>query len=257
MIIYFLFIFNNLHFFFQLIQTKIQQVAPGIVQQIEQICRSCSGVGEIIAAKDRCKTCNGKKTVRDKKILEVNIDKGMRDGQRIVFSGEGDQEPDLKPGDIVIVLDEKQHPVFSRSNDNLIINFKLQMVEALCGFQKVIKTLDNRDLVITSYPGEVIRHDQLKYIMNEGMPQYKNPFEKGRLVIQFSVEFPKAIPAELIPALEQCLPPRPEVTVPIDAEECTMTDYGFAEERETYRQAYEEDDPNSGQGQKYGQCSTS
>lgn len=46
-----------------------------------------------------------------RKILEVHVDKGMKDGQKIVFAGEGDQEPDLEPGDIVIVLDEKEHAV--------------------------------------------------------------------------------------------------------------------------------------------------
>lgn len=51
-------------------------------------------------------------TVRDRKILEVHIDKGMHDGQKIVFNGEGDQEPGLEPGDIVVLLEEKDHPVY-------------------------------------------------------------------------------------------------------------------------------------------------
>lgn len=51
-------------------------------------------------------------TVRDRKILEVHIDKGMQDGQKIVFNGEGDQEPGLEPGDIVVLLEEKEHPVY-------------------------------------------------------------------------------------------------------------------------------------------------
>ena len=50
--------------------------------------------------------------VKDRKILEVHVDKGMEDGQKVVFSGEGDQEPGLEPGDIIIVLDEKEHEVF-------------------------------------------------------------------------------------------------------------------------------------------------
>ena len=50
--------------------------------------------------------------VRTKKILEVHIDKGMMDDQRITFSGEGDQEPGLEPGDIIIVLDEREHGTF-------------------------------------------------------------------------------------------------------------------------------------------------
>jgi DnaJ family protein A protein 1 len=186
------------------------------------VCRNCRGQGEIIDEKDKCKACNGKKTVRDRKILEVNVEKGMRDGQKIIFSGEGDQEPELQPGDIVIVLDEKEHPVFKRSGQDLIMQMPLLLVESLCGFQKVIKTLDNRDLVITSFPGEIIKHEQIKCVLGEGMPQHKNPFEKGRLIIQFNVMFPESLPVEVLPALESALPARPVVTVPEHAEECNM-----------------------------------
>lgn len=36
--------------------------------------------------------CNGRKTVQEQKIIEVNVTPGMRDNQKIVFYGEGDQE---------------------------------------------------------------------------------------------------------------------------------------------------------------------
>ncbi|XP_055383618.1 dnaJ homolog subfamily A member 1 [Condylostylus longicornis] len=240
------------------VEKRIQQIAPGMVQQIESICRKCAGQGVIIPEKDRCKQCNGKKTVRDRKILEVNIEKGMRDGQKIVFSGEGDQEPELQPGDIVIVLDEKEHSTFARGGYDLIMKMPIQLVESLCGFQKVIKTLDNRDLVITSMPGEVIKNDQAKCIMNEGMPIHKNPFEKGRLIIQFNVIFPDSIPAATIPQLESCLPPRPVVNIPIDAEECTLEDFDPSHDsrRQSYRPAYDEDG-DCHHGPKIQQCATS
>ena len=63
----------------------------------------------------RCKKCNGRKVNRERKILEVSVDKGMEDGQKVTFSGEGDQEPGLEPGDIIIVLDEKAHALFKRN----------------------------------------------------------------------------------------------------------------------------------------------
>lgn len=202
--------------------TKIQQIGPGIVQQFDDVCRSCNGMGEIIPLKDRCKTCNAKKIVRDRKILEVNVEKGMRDGQKIVFSGEGDQEPGLQPGDIIIVLEEKAHPVFKRSGTDLIMRMPLLLVESLCGFQKVIQTLDERDLVITSLPGEIVKHEALKCIVGEGMPTHKNPFEKGRLLIQFFIVFPDVLPMEILPTLEHCLPPRPVIIIPETAEECQL-----------------------------------
>lgn len=58
------------------------------------------------------------------------------------------------------------------------------------------------------FAGEVIKNGDVKFIPNEGMPQYKNPFEKGRLIIQFLVNFPPSIDPTVIPALEQCLPAR-------------------------------------------------
>lgn len=40
-------------------------------------------------------------------ILEVHVEKGMKDGDRIMFEGRGDEDHDVPPGDIVIILDEK------------------------------------------------------------------------------------------------------------------------------------------------------
>ncbi|VEN41253.1 unnamed protein product [Callosobruchus maculatus] len=237
-------------------QVQVQQLGPGMLQQIQTVCPECRGQGERINPKDRCKQCQGKKVVRDRKILEVHVDKGMSDGQKIIFNGEGDQEPDLEPGDIIIVLDEKEHPTFKRSGNDLILRMEIQLVEALCGFQKVIQTLDDRDLVITTLPGEVIKHGDVKCILNEGMPQYKNPFEKGRLIVQFWVNFPKTLPPESIPALENALPPRTECIIPDTAEEVTLEDFDPEQERRrAQKNAYDEDDEMHGPGQRV-QCAT-
>lgn len=230
----------------------------GMIQQIQSMCNECRGQGERINPKDRCKNCNGKKVVRDRKILEVHVDKGMVDGQKIVFNGEGDQEPDLEAGDIIIVLDEKEHTVFKRNGNDLIIRQELKLVEALCGFQKLIKTLDGRDLLITSIPGEVTKHGDVKCIFNEGMPTYKNPFEKGRLILQFLVEFPTEINPAIIPTLENCLPARPEIMIPDQAEECLLVAFDPEQEakrRQHNRNAYDEDEDGHAQGQRV-QCAT-
>ncbi len=72
-------------------QVRIQQLGPGMMQQIQSMCGECQGQGERIDPKLRCKRCSGRKVVRERKILEVSVDKGMEDGQKITFSGEGDQ----------------------------------------------------------------------------------------------------------------------------------------------------------------------
>lgn len=78
----------------------------------------------------------------------------MKDGQKITFHEEGDQVPGLEPGDIIIVLDQKEHPVFRRSGDDLIVRREISLADALCGCRQVIRTLDNRTLLVSSPPGE-------------------------------------------------------------------------------------------------------
>ncbi|XP_077379459.1 dnaJ homolog subfamily A member 1 [Festucalex cinctus] len=196
-------------------QVRVHQLVPGMVQQVSTVCHGCQGQGQRISQKDRCKACAGRKILRQKKILEVHIDKGMRDGQKIVFHGEGDQEPGLEPGDIIIVLDLQEHPRFTRKGEDLTMSMELQLVEALCGFQKPVQTLDNRTLLVTSHPGELIKPGDTKCVCNEGMPMHRRPFEKGKLIIHFSVVFPKAnfLPNNKLKELERYLP------VKVDAEQ--------------------------------------
>ncbi|KAL1425368.1 hypothetical protein MTO96_019254 [Rhipicephalus appendiculatus] len=224
---------------------RIQQLVPGMVQHIQTTCQECMGEGERINPKDRCKNCNAKKVVRERKILEVHIDKGMEDGQKITFSGEGDQEPGLEPGDIIVVLDEREHEVFKRNRTDLMMRMDLTLTEALCGFQKTITTLDNRTLVITNLPGEVIKNGSVKCILNEGMPQYRNPFEKGKLIIHFVVNFPDRIDPAVVGKLEALLPARQECMIPDSAEEVILQDLDPEQEarrQRQHREAYEEDD---------------
>ncbi|XP_064933107.1 dnaJ homolog subfamily A member 4 isoform X2 [Columba livia] len=239
-------------------QVLVQQIGPGMVQQIQTVCPECKGQGERINPKDRCDNCNGCKVVREKKIIEVHVDKGMKDGQKIVFHGEGDQEPDLEPGDVIIVLDQKDHSVFQRRGHDLITKMRIQLSEALCGFRKTIETLDNRVLVISSRPGEVIKHGDLKCIHNEGMPIYKSPMDKGSLIIQFLVQFPEHfwLPREKLCLLEALLPPREDVMITDEMDQVDLED--FDPNEQTYRnsggEAYEEDE----EGPRTGvQCQTS
>jgi DnaJ-class molecular chaperone len=55
---------------------RINQIAPGMIQQMRSHCSDCNGQGEKINPKDKCKTCDGKKINRERKIIEVHIDKG-------------------------------------------------------------------------------------------------------------------------------------------------------------------------------------
>merc|ERR1711911_67859 len=83
--------------------------------------------------------CKGKKVQNETKILEVHVDKGMKDTQKIYFRGEGDQQPGVEAGDVVIVIHQKAHEQFKRQGDDLHLMLTISLTEALCGFCYVLK----------------------------------------------------------------------------------------------------------------------
>lgn len=66
-------------------------------------------------------------------------------------------QPDTVTGNIVFVLQLKEHPKFKRKFDDLYVEHTLSLTEALCGFEFALTHLDGRQLLIKSDPGEVIK----------------------------------------------------------------------------------------------------
>ena len=64
------------------------------------------------------------------------------------------------------------------------------------------------DWILYSNLGEVIKTNDLKCVYGEGMPTYRNPFEKGKLIVKFAVDFPEAIDPHVAQKLEALLPPK-------------------------------------------------
>ncbi|XP_044751473.1 dnaJ homolog subfamily A member 2-like [Coccinella septempunctata] len=231
------------------IKTTIRHLGPGFAQQSQSTCTDCNGTGEYIKDNDRCGTCKGKKVTSETKILEVHIDKGMKENQKIFFRGEGDQMPDVEPGDVVIVLQQKPHETFVRDGDNLRMEHTVTLTEALCGFSFVVKHLDGRDLIVNHPVGSVLKPGDIKTVENEGMPQYKNPFQKGNLNIMFKVTFPENHFADEqgYALLEKYLPPRPVFNMPIGehVEEVDLNDYDPNDRRNNFShrgESYASDD---------------
>ncbi|EGD73734.1 DnaJ-lik protein [Salpingoeca rosetta] len=240
------------------VEVRLRQLGPGMVQQLQTQCSKCNGTGTYVAPGDRCPSCKGKRVVPERKIITVNIERGMKDGDKITFEGLSNEEPGVKTGDIIIVINEKKHAVFQRRAADLIMEQEIELVDALCGFQKQIRHLDGRPLVLTSPAGEVVPHGTIKMVEGCGMPTRRGYPEYGDLYVAFKVKFPKsgfASPAKL-KKLEALLPRRRAGTDMIDgeAEEVTMQDYDpdeFNNKQAHYEErgeAYEEDDTGPRRG---------
>jgi hypothetical protein len=96
---------------------------------------------------DQCGSCKGKCLVADKKTFDVHIDTGMKHGSKIVLRGEaGCSEPGLAPGDIILVVVQKEHDVFQRAGVDLVMEKTISLTEALTGCTFNFKHLDGRVL---------------------------------------------------------------------------------------------------------------
>ena len=102
-------------------------------------------------------------------------------------------QPGIEPGDVIIVLVEQPHDLFTRKGDHLIYNMQITLTQALCGFDKVIKHLDGRDVVLSSPMGQVVEPNALYMVHEEGMPKSRDPQTKGDLYVACEIQFPDKI----------------------------------------------------------------
>ncbi|XP_041375031.1 dnaJ homolog subfamily B member 11-like isoform X2 [Gigantopelta aegis] len=151
-----------------------QQLGPGQFQMMQQqVCDECPNV----------------KFVPEEKLLEIEIEAGMRDGQEYPFVAEGEPHIDGEPGDLRFKIKQIKHPRFERRGDDLYTNVTIPLQDALTGFEMDIKHLDQHKVHIVrdkiTWPGARMRKS------NEGMPNYENNNVRGSLYITFDIDFPK------------------------------------------------------------------
>ena len=231
-----------------------RQQGNSIYQTIAQ-CPDCHGTGEIVDEANKCKTCNGEKLVEEQKDVELHIERGAEEGDKMVFNGCSDEVPDAEAGDLIVILRQKDHDVFTRRHSDLLIKKKISLSEALFGARFPLTHLDGRILVIETNPKKTIQPNSVQVIPNEGMPIKGDPFTKGKLYIQFEVVFPEhsQLTKEFRHAMCKAIPHRDEAknidmksdnVFQVTPEEGNIEDFRQAKKAKTERrnEAYKSDD---------------
>lgn len=189
------------------VQVVMRSLAPGVMQQVRVPCQHCNGTGYRVPDQDRCGTCSGKGLIHERKIFDVCIEQGMRPNQKIIKRGEaGYKDSSREPGDVVFIVEAKEHDVFKRIGCDLVIEKHISLKEALCGVTTHVRHLDGRRLRTQTRPGEVIKPGSWQCIQDEGMPIHGRPFCKGNMYVMFQVEFPECLPPSACHTLSNALP---------------------------------------------------
>ena len=90
----------------------------------------------------------------DGKPINVRIPAGVADGQKIRLRGKGNPSPDGgEPGDIVLTVNVRKHPVFERDGLNLRVNVPVTFAEAALGATIEVPTLGGKPVKLKVAPG--------------------------------------------------------------------------------------------------------
>jgi len=127
-------------------------------------------------------------------ILTIDIKPGWKKGTKITFPEKSNEKPGVIAADLVFIIDEKPHKLFTRDGNDLVVAQKISLAEALTGSTIRLTTLDGRTLTIPI--NNVIHPNYEEVVPGEGMPLPKDPSKRGNLRIKFDIKFPTRLTPE-------------------------------------------------------------
>jgi molecular chaperone DnaJ len=136
----------------------------------------------------------------DGREITVNVPAGVADGQKIRLRGKGHPSPDGgEPGDIVLTVRVRKHPVFERDGLNLRVNVPVTFAEAALGAQVEVPTLEGR-VKLTVPPGSP--DGRALRLAGKGAPRLKGG-GRGDLIATLRLDVPRELSDTQRDALEK------------------------------------------------------
>ncbi len=166
----------------------LQQTIFGTMTSV-RTCSLCKGSGKII--KETCTTCSGSGKVRKNKTLQVDIPKGIDNGQTIRLSGKGELGEKNGPnGDLLINIYIQPHRFFTRKGTNIYVEIPITFVQATLGADITIPTLTGEEKQVIkagTQTGTTI------ILRGKGVPNIRNSRVIGDLIATLKVSVPTSL----------------------------------------------------------------
>lgn len=148
-------------------------------------CRTCQGQGEIIDKP--CNVCSGSGNVKKTKKIKLEIPAGVEDGMTLQLSGEGQPSENGPPGDLLVRIHVKPHPLFERLEDgHMLYNLNLKFTDLALGTDVRIPTLDGQEKLRIpqgTQPNTILK------IKGKGLPRY-GAYGRGDLLARINIKIP-------------------------------------------------------------------
>ncbi|CAG9802116.1 unnamed protein product [Chironomus riparius] len=144
--------------------------------------------------------------VKEEKILNIEIKPGWKAGTTITFPKEGDKRPNIIPADIIFVLRDQPHKLFTRVGNDIEYTASISLKESLCcSLILDVPTLGG-EIKKIDFSHEVITPYTTKVIPNLGLPSHKDPKTFGSMKISFKIRFPSTLSLDVRNQLMALLP---------------------------------------------------
>jgi molecular chaperone DnaJ len=172
---------------------EIRQVSRSVFGQFVNIttCSNCHGEGKVI--KEPCATCHGEGRVQGESTIKVNIPAGVGEGNYIPLRGEGNLGRRGGPaGDVIVVIEEEPHPLFTRNGDDVVLDLLLSFPEAALGAEIEVPTLTGR-AKLKIEPGT--QSGRILRMRDKGIPRL-NSFGRGDQLVRVNVWVPTTLSAQ-------------------------------------------------------------
>jgi molecular chaperone DnaJ len=149
-------------------------------------CDRCGGTGQV--PEQVCSTCRGSGQVERQKRVEVRIPKGVYEGAKVRVAGQGSPGPNGgSPGDLLLHVRMKPHPLFERKEDDLSVDLPVTFVEAALGAEVQVPTITGK--VTATVPAGVQSGQSLR-LTGLGMPHLRGG-GAGDLYARIKVAVPR------------------------------------------------------------------
>jgi len=183
---------------------QIEQQGLGGMFRMVTTCPDCRGSGSVVL--EKCSDCRGTGRVSVGRSIHVRIPAGIRDGQAVRVSGEGEPPPpELSPsgegvrGDLHVVVRVRQHERFERDGNHLLMAVPVGFSQLALGTTLHVDGLDG--------PAEVkipagTQHGGVFKVEGRGVPDLRSG-RRGDLVVIVQLVVPRKLNADQRRMLEQ------------------------------------------------------
>ena len=165
---------------------------------VTSTCPQCKGQGKKV--KNKCRSCSGRGTQEKRKVLRIKIPPGVDSGNRLKVANEGESAPNKKAGDLYIVIHIKEHPLYDRHGNDLLIQVNVPITVGLLGKEIEIPTIEGKKIKMKIPPGT--ESGKIFRLRGKGMP-IMGGYGRGDQNVIINLKLPKYLSKKSKQLLEE------------------------------------------------------